>query len=186
MKRIVMLLTMPAALLLLAGCPTLGDLPVDLGELDVIYISPANADGIQDNVAISPEDVPLERTRLTRYAVTVIDSAGDEIRSYVEALPDSRRARRNQDESEEEEIVLWDGRDDTDELVADGEYVLIVQVWDNRDNTGIGPDQRVVVDNTAPTADVSSPFLQFTPNGDDRLDTLPIYQRNSTSEDRWR
>lgn len=185
MKRCVLSLMVVAGILAIAGCPTLDNLAVDLGDLEVIYISPANNDGVQDTVSISPSDVPLDRTRLERYSVTVVDADGEAVRQYEENAPETPRARRNEEAVEVDDIVLWDGRDDSGSLVPDGEYTLIVQVWDNRDNTGLGPDQRVVVDNTAPYAEVSSPFLAFTPNGDDRLDTLPIYQRNSTTEDEW-
>ena len=69
MRRCALWLTAIAGFLVITGCPTLDNLPVDLGDLEVIYISPANNDGIQDTVAISSSDVPLERTRLSRYSV---------------------------------------------------------------------------------------------------------------------
>jgi hypothetical protein len=76
------------------------------------------------------------------------------------------------------EAVVWDGRDDRGAFVADGKYVGTVEVTDRRGNTGRSPLFTAVVDNMPPSLDVSSPYAEFSPNGDGRLDTYPIRQRS--------
>ena len=175
-----------AVLVALVGCATTGEIPVGLDASQVIYISPANNDGIQDSVSFPLSVVPLERTVLKRYTVTITDGYGFAVRTVEGSVPSGGLFSRNRKaDVEPPEIVLWDGTNDVGEFVADGEYLLRVQVWDNRDNTGMGPEQEIVVDNTPPVVQVSSPFLLFTPNGDDRLEELAIYQRRSSLEDNW-
>jgi flagellar hook assembly protein FlgD len=163
----------------LAACETVGELPVDFAVDGAVYISPANADGVLDSVTVPLSVVPLEGIELDRYTVMVED-AEDRTVSTTDGSPADALASDNVGE-----VVLWDGRDDQGVLVDDGEYSLVVQVWDSRDNTGTSPGLRVVVDNTPPSVELSSPFLILTPNGDSRLDTVTIHQRGSSAEDEW-
>ncbi len=184
MKPILMVLSV--ALIGLAGCATVGDIPVDVAGDEPIYISPADGDGVQDSVSLPISVVPLDRTRLTSYSVVVSDTRGTVVRSTEQRV--ERRglfARFRRDSVEPPEVLLWDGRDQADRLVPDGEYSLSVSVTDNRGNTGRGPERRVIVDNTPPRADVALAFPVFTPNGDGVLDTLTIFQREASPEDRW-
>jgi outer membrane protein OmpA-like peptidoglycan-associated protein/flagellar hook assembly protein FlgD len=168
----------------LAACTTVGEIPVELDTLPTVYISPANQDGVQDAAVLPLSVVPLERTVITRATVTVTDAAG--VRVYTsEQLSEDGGLVRRPEGIEPAEAIFWDGRDDAGEFVPDGAYTLIIEVEDSNGNTGTGPDQTIIVDNTPPFVEVSAPFLLFTPNGDDRLDLLAIYQRNSTDEDEW-
>ena len=171
---------------LLLGCSTVGDIVVDLTGDEVIYISPANGDGVQDEVSIPLSVVPVDQTTLKRYAITVLDAGGQPVRTVDEAVPEGGLFSSDRAISVEvPQFVLWDGRDDAGAFVPDGEYTLAVQVWDNWENTGVGPDQRIVVDNTPPSVEVSVPLAKFSPNGDNRYDLLSIRQRSSTIEDEW-
>ena len=173
-------------LTVMLGCVTTGEIPVELDESETIYISPANSDGVQDSVSYPLSVDVLERTSLTRYAMTVTDTNGAAVRTdRIDCSADGLLARIRGAATQPPEVVLWDGRNDDGDFVPDGEYRVIVQVWDNRDNTGSGAEQRVVVDNTPPVVAVSAPSLLFTPNGDDQLEELAVYQRESSVEDRW-
>ena len=173
-----------ALLTILGACTTTGEIPVELQEPRTIYISPANGDGVQDSARYPLNVTPLERTAIAQATVTVRDAGGTVVRREEETAPERRFLRRPEG-VELFEVVLWDGRDDAGELVPDGEYTLVVEVRDTSENTGISPEQTIIVDNTPPSVELSAPFLFFTPNGDDRLDVLAIYQRRSTQEDRW-
>lgn len=176
-------------LALVAGCATTGDIPVVIEAPQEIYISPAIEDGVQDAVTFDLNVIPLEQTRLTRYAISVVNLAGRSVRTIEEETPRiswfRRLLPRNRRSVEPPEYILWDGRDDAGILVPDGLYFLTVRAWDNRGNTGEAPIHRIVVDNTPPAAQISSPFLLFTPNGDGRIDRVTIYQRRATQEDLW-
>ncbi|MCK4515464.1 MAG: hypothetical protein KAU31_09415, partial [Spirochaetaceae bacterium] len=173
-------------LTVMLGCATTGDIPVELDESETIYISPANSDGVQDSVSYPLSVDLLERTSLTQYAMTVTDIHGAAVRTVrIDYSADGLLARIRGAAAHPPEVVVWDGRNDDGDFVPDGEYRVIVQVWDNRDNTGSGAEQRVVVDNTPPVVAVSAPSLLFTPNGDDQLEELAVHQRQSSVEDRW-
>ena len=178
-----------AAVIILAGCATTGEIPVLLDKAEDIHISPANQDGVQDQVILDLGIIPLERTRLTAYEIDVVSLAGRPVRTVREETPAilwfRRVFRRNRVALEPPRVVLWDGRDDEGEFVPDGLYFLSVRARDNRGNTGEAPVQRIVVDNTPPTAQVTAPFLLFTPNGDGRIDQLAIFQRRASREDLW-
>lgn len=173
----------------LQGCATTGEIPVDLDTTEDIHISPANQDGIQDEVTFDLRVLPLERTRLTRYEISVTDLAGRPVRTTSEEVPHiswfRRILPRNRKSVAPPDVVLWEGRNDAGEFVSDGLYYLNVRAWDNKGNQGEAPTQRIVVDNTPPDAQLSAPFLLFTPNGDGRNDRIPIYQRRATREDLW-
>jgi flagellar hook assembly protein FlgD len=81
--------------------------------------------------------------------------------------------------------VIWDGRSDAGELVADGEYRYQIEAWDKKGNKGSSPLLKVVVDDTPPSVELSTAYPLFSPNGDGRLDTLTINQRDSTEEKLW-
>ena len=184
MKQILILLCV--VLVGLAGCATVGEIPVDIAGDEPIYISPADGDGVQDSVSLPVSVVPLDRTRLTAYAVVVSDLRGTVVRSAEERI--ERRglfARFGRESVEPPTVLLWDGRDQAGRLVPEGEYLLSVTVTDNRRNTGSGPERRVIVDNTPPRADVTLAYPVFTPNGDGILDTLTVFQRDASREDRW-
>ncbi len=173
-------------LMILAGCATTGTIPVDIGPEEAYYISPANGDGVQDDVVLPLTVLPLERTSLSAYSVEIRDAGGNVVRSYEERVPRGgffRRFRRNG--VTVPETVLWAGDNDRGEYVEDGRYTLVVTVTDNRDNVGVGPEIVVFVDNTPPSAQVSTPFPLITPNNDGRLDTILIFQRESSLERTW-
>lgn len=175
-----------AALAVFLGCATIGEIPVGLSGDQVIYISPAIADGVQDNVSFTLDVTPHARSLIKRYAVTVNDSRGVVVRSIEEAVPEGGLFSPNRKAGvTPPEFVLWDGRNDDGDFVPDGEYRLLAEVRDNWDNSGVGPVQTVMVDNKPPSVRVTSPFALFTPNGDGRLELLSIYQRGSTTEDLW-
>ncbi|HKJ86219.1 MAG TPA: FlgD immunoglobulin-like domain containing protein, partial [Spirochaetia bacterium] len=172
------------------GCATTGDIPVAIRSDQAIYISPANADGIQDAVTFDLLVTPLERTRLARYEVTITNSAGTLVSSESQQVPElgffARTFGRERNAAvDPPEIVLWDGRNATGAFAGDGTYSLSVSVTDNRGNTGTAEPREIIVDNTPPALVVSAPYTLFTPNGDDRLDVISIYQRRSTREDLW-
>ena len=178
------------AMILIAGCATFeGELPVELDIPDTTYISPANQDGIQDELTITVEltlpipNVVVERFRITiadaeRAAVIVLEETMD--KATLRKLPRAERKK-----VKFSEYVVWDGTDDLGEYVPDGEYIYWIETWDKQDNKGQSPFYYVVVDNTSPDIELSLPYPVFSPNGDGRLDLLTINQRNSSSEEQW-
>lgn len=190
MKGATLIAAAVAMLAAFLGCATTGEIPVAIDHDQAIYISPANEDGIQDAVTLDLLVTPLERTRVVSYQVVVSAASGAVVVSQEQSIPRSgffaRLFGRDRRESvEPPEVVLWDGRDARGAYVPDGTYTLSVTVADNRGNTGASGPQQIIVDNTPPFVALSAPYTLFTPDGDDILDILPVYQRRSTREDRW-
>ncbi len=181
------LVTVIVSVSLLVGCTTTGTIPVAFDENELFYISPQNQDGVQDDISVPTDVVPLERTVLKAFNIEIYDESGMRVRNIEESVPPgrwwSRKERRRP--VTVPEIVLWDGRDDAGAWVPDGAYGLSITVTDNKGNTGTAADVAIIVDNTAPSVTLSSAYMQFTPNGDGRLDDIQILQEDSTWEDRW-
>jgi outer membrane protein OmpA-like peptidoglycan-associated protein/flagellar hook assembly protein FlgD len=173
--------------LVITACATTGDIPVELDRNDVVYISPANQDGIQDDVTVSTSAIPLERTVLKSYLIEVYAESGERVRTIEESVPKGRWWMRKERRRavEPPDLIVWDGRNDAGSWVPDGPYGLTMTVRDNRNNLGTAPDLLVIVDNTPPSGELSAPFLRFTPNGDGRLDDVTIFQHDTTWEERW-
>ena len=177
-------------LAILAGCATTGEIPVDLGKEGPIYISPGVPDGVQDAVDLELVVTALDGTRVAAYEITVTNDQGEAVFSqaaraeepgFFEGITGS-----DDDGVEVPQIVVWDGTNDQGTLAVEGTYTLRVTVTDNNGNTGDSGPREVVVDNTPPSLELSAPYTLFSPNDDGRVDVLPIYQRASTREDRWR
>ena len=79
---------------------------------------------------------------------------------------------------------VWDGRDESDRIIADGDYRVSLSV---RYETGGETEAEpvfVAVDGTPPSAKVSAAVALFSPNKDGVLDSIRIEQSAGT-EDSW-
>lgn len=175
-----------------AGCATIEAPRIGLGLEGPVYLSPANADGVQDAVQIPVDLIPDERGVVTGYAIRVVDQSGvmvyeferavDASRGLVASLLEDLRIRRKPG-VDSPELIVWGGKDAGGLYVADGPYRLSIEAWDGKRRSSSAPVE-LVVDNTPPTAELSTEFLLFSPNGDGRRDELPIRQIAS-DELRW-
>lgn len=180
------------AALLAAACATIEAPRIGLGLEGPVYISPANADGVQDAVQIPVDLIPDERGVVSGYAIRVVDQTGgtvyqferavDASRGLVASLLEDLRIRRRPGVAGPE-LVVWDGKDANGRFVVDGPYRLSIEAWDGKRRSSSLPVE-VIVDNTPPTAELGAEFLLFSPSGDGRRDELPIRQIAS-EELRW-
>ena len=159
------------------------EISLETGEL---FISP-NLDGVQDDLN---RNLAIRDARdIKGYRFVVLDSNGAQVREIV-----------NKDERPENVTVKnvlarlayvrkgitvppqvrWDGRTDQGGNAADGTYTYFVESWDDNGNVGKSESGSVVVDNTAPAAELKAPYLVFSPNGDGNKDTLPLELTGST------
>jgi flagellar hook assembly protein FlgD/outer membrane protein OmpA-like peptidoglycan-associated protein len=147
---------------------------------DEQFISP-NLDGVQDdlNRALSIRD---ERD-IKGYRFVVLDSSGAKVREIgnKDERPENvsvkniwarlTYVRRGIDVPDQ---LRWDGRTDQGGVAPDGTYRYYVESWDDNGNLGKSQEGTVVVDDTAPTAEIKAPYLVFSPNADGNKDTLPL------------
>ena len=177
-------------MLLVASCATLPPQFVNFLQEEVHYISPLNGDGIQGAMSVPIGIELLLKGVLRGYAFSVSDSNGtvvrlihDEIanpgffKRITNAIAPGKRAS-----IEPPELILWDGRNDTAEFVEDGNYSVVLDVWDYSNRRISTAPVAVIVDNTPPVIDLSVPNRMFSPNGDGNKDTLPIAQTGSNEE----
>ena len=164
------------------GCSTFtGEIPVELDVPETVYISPANGDGIQDELFV-PLEIPAVANLIVQgYKFAVLDADGIEV--YVETAVAPEKPRKGTIDIPEQ--LIWAGITNEGDYVADGEYSYTAEAWDRAGNSGKTRQRYVVVDNTPPVVDVFAGFPLFSPNGDGRLDQLLIRQLNSSTEDLW-
>ena len=74
------------AVALVLGCAST-DVQVEMETADVIYISPANQDGIQDAVSLASAVTTPEKLVIKRYRVEVRDQAGSPVLTREESAP---------------------------------------------------------------------------------------------------
>lgn len=135
---------------------------------DLSHFSP-NADRVKDRIRIIPQPKVTEGIR--EYTLKLTDAAGAVVRSY------SGRASAP-------EPVSWDGLSDDGRRVPDGSYRAefhIAYLKGDEHTVKVGP---FVVDTVAPSVDVVVDDVLFSPDADNRKDTLTIRQ-SSSEEDLW-
>lgn len=167
------------------GCSSVGEIPVPPELPEVTYISPKNADGIQDELSVPLSAIASEIQRLRGYRLTISDQEDSPVRVIEDSMAGGLKALLGKKDQAGERLLIWDGRSDNGEFVADGEYQYQLEAWDARDNRARSPLLRVIVDDTPPYVELSYAYAVFSPNEDGRRDTISINQRNSTEEERW-
>ncbi len=177
------------AMALMVACASFdGPIPVNTGLPQETHISPRNMDGVQDDIRISLDIPELKGLTLAGYEISVINESGLEVYSTGRAEQRPTGIRRFFSRPKAVEVpseFRWNGVDYRGEWVPDGRYTITAEAWDYKDNRGSSPGLHVVVDNQAPVAQITAPYLVFSPNGDGRQDTLDIYHTNASTEDLW-
>jgi outer membrane protein OmpA-like peptidoglycan-associated protein/flagellar hook assembly protein FlgD len=143
---------------------------------DASHFSP-NGDRAADRLAVLPrlqEATGIERYVLAVHALGTADASADlapPVRSFSgrTAVP---------------ERLVWDGLDDSGETVADGDYLVVLDVLYAKGNHPVVRSAPFIVDTVFPTASVSPAYTLFSPDGDGNKDTLPI-QQSSSDETLW-
>jgi flagellar motor protein MotB len=174
---------------LLSSCATFkGEIPVAAAAPERTYISPRNADGIQDRLMVPVAvSAPYTGMAVGGYRFDVADATGAGVWSAEEAaVPQGTLVRQRVSGVSVPANLSWDGKDAAGAYVGDGEYTWGVVVWDTKGNTGSSPRYTVVVDNTPPSVSLATTFDLFSPDGDGNLDQLAIEHGGASTEDEWR
>ncbi|HAK47582.1 MAG TPA: flagellar motor protein MotB, partial [Spirochaeta sp.] len=164
------------------------------GERIITYISPNN-DGVKDSVEIP---VRITDTRYIKgFSFIIEDQDGNEIKKIEnkEKRPENagfanffKRLFYVEKGVDIPETIRWDGIGDDGEVAEDGFYRFYMQAWDDNGNISETEKYGLVIDNTAPAADlidVEAEEKIFSPNNDGSKDELSIEQSGS-SEDDWK
>lgn len=182
------------------GAPPTLDIPAQPRQ----YISPANGDGVQDQLELPFSSVvaPAEDMAIVEYQLTIFDSDGTEVFVVSEVEPGRRGFFGNVFGGEKPQVSIpdtltWDGTYQTSEdllpegasngdTVPDGEYSYQLSVIDDGGNFARSAPFAVTVDNTAPTIAefTTPPYTIFSPNGDGVRETIEI-PLSGSRELRW-
>ena len=173
MKRFFGILTI--AIFALAGCATYKgalDMPADFP--DPAYISPANMDGVQDELLVDI-DIPQVYKNMTvgGYEFIVSGANNETVYSLLIGSMEPKTGLFQKAKAVNiPDSVSWDGRDNDGAFAAEGAYTYYWKVWDFQGNSGETPKFTVIVDNTPPTVSVNMPYLKFSPDDDGKLDSI--------------
>ena len=164
-----------------SGCATFkGPMEIQNQIPDISWISPKNNDGINDSLEITIDFLEYKNIKVASYSFIITDSAGKTVTTEGEEALKPSKSKIKLPES-----FSWHGTDSNGHFVADGEYKYHLKVVYAKDMVFESPAYRVIVDNTAPALKLSAAYPLFSPDGDDKLETVRIFQRNSSVEDKW-
>ncbi len=131
---------------------------VDLTKPDITVsisepiISP-NGDGRKDRTEIT-----FKSNEIVTWTGEIVDSAGDTV-----IATDSTRTTS---------LIVWDGRNETGEVVPDGSYEIQARFTDRAGNTLEITPREIVVDTTPPEVSFRLDKSYFSPDGDGIKDTI--------------
>ena len=120
--------------------------------LDLKLFSP-NADGNLDDVTINYSVAESVVVNVDVYAGTINSTTGKFVR---DATP-IRNLSNNQQLLSGDHQLIWDGKNDTGTVVADGNYVVVINYKDGCGNLARYQTSIMTVDNLAPTVSIDSP-----------------------------
>ena len=176
-------------LLGLAACASFdGNIPITVADSGARYISPKNADGIQDELSLTVEFPAVKGLKISSYQFSIVTDDGAEVYSIgaeAGALRWYQKLFRGGTAVSLPDEIIWDGRNNAGALVADGVYYLTGSATDSRGNRGELVSLPIIVDDTPPSVLLELPFTVFSPNQDGAQERLDIYFQQATSEDRW-
>jgi flagellar hook assembly protein FlgD/outer membrane protein OmpA-like peptidoglycan-associated protein len=156
------------------------------------YISPQSSSGVQDTLTAEPAIQTAEKLVVRGFRFTVRDSGGNVVYTREEELERPGFFTRaftfvfwqRKDQLSVPEALTWDGTNNEGEPVPEGEYTYTLAAWDDQQNRTTSSPVPVIVDNTPPEAQVSTPYRIFSPNNDGNKDILVLEQQGSV-EPEW-
>jgi len=133
------------------------------------YFSP-NEDGVKD-ILIFQTGVETKEG-LEEYTFSVLNLSGERMYSISNEAPLP-------------ETISWKGVDNEGNPVSNGTYQGKIKVFYKNGNAPVVKTEKVVLDRQKPTININIDYKWFSPDGDDRKDTITIEQVSS-EEDRWK
>jgi flagellar hook assembly protein FlgD len=135
---------------------------------DLRAFSPTGS-GAKNRITIVPQ---LQvRTGITSWEIDILNEGGNEVRTFegTNTVPAS---------------LPWDGKTASGQVVPDGTYTAKMEVRYAMGNQPTAVSRPFIVDTIPPKAEISTPFTLFSPNGDNRRDSIPI-NVSAEGKDDW-
>ncbi|MDR2070463.1 MAG: gliding motility-associated C-terminal domain-containing protein, partial [Treponema sp.] len=143
------------------------DTPVLLST-DLRAFSPTGP-GAKNRIAIIPQ---LQvREGVTSWKTDILNAGGSVVRTFegTNAVPAN---------------FPWDGKNAGGQVVPDGTYTAKIEVRYTMGNQPTAVSRPFIVDTVPPKAELATPFVIFSPNGDTRRDSLPV-DVSAEGKDDW-
>lgn len=123
---------------------------------DPVIFSP-NDDGIKDSTFLIPT-LPPEISEVKKWKIDIRDTIGALIKtiSGEDVIPS---------------ILSWDGKNEHNVVMANGEYLYTMRVTGEGRIEAIASEQKIIIDVTPPEVSLSLSSATFSPNGDGIDDT---------------
>lgn len=125
-------------------------------DVDTKAFSP-NGDGNIDSIVFSPKLSDSEG--LTRWIMRIYDDKRNTVKKF-------------EGTSELPEQIIWDGIGDKGNKLDDGDYLYDVQLFFDSGNYPRSVKKKIVLDTTPTKVNVSTKYLEFSPNRDGVKDTI--------------
>ncbi|MFP4179385.1 MAG: hypothetical protein ACLFSA_04960 [Spirochaetaceae bacterium] len=166
---------------------------IDVPDRTRVYIAPGEEDAEYQTLTLRP-DLKLAPDRvILRYELVIFTTDGEEVRS-ISAEETRRRGffgrlfdvgERPQIDPAVIEELEWDGRNNSEEIVPDGEYIYQLFIEDDEGEVFRTSPQTVTVDTEAPEiTNLEADYRSFSPGVDGQRPELKIRQEGSR-EVRW-
>ncbi len=127
-----------------------------------------NKDSVKDNIEFYP--IVKSKTKVLQYQFLIKNLDG----LIVKKLTGSKAPKK----------IIWDAKDEDNKLCKDGVYTAEFKVELANKQKAESIIQDIIIDTEYPSAEISSPYLAFSPiTGNDKK-TLPIKQ-SSSNEEKW-
>lgn len=153
---------------------SVADLTLDTSKTELLLavsptaFNPAGADKSKTSVKLTP--VVKAGSSINEYTVEIKNAKGSTVWSMSgTSLPAS---------------FTWNGLSSGGERCDDGKYVATLSTKSANGSEAKTSTQAFVIDTLAPKVSVSAPYTLFSPDGDNRKDTLPLTVESS-SEEKW-
>ena len=129
-----------------------------------------NGDDIQDTVNFNV--VAKASSGISSYELKVLDSRQNLIKTFngKGSIPSS---------------INWDGKNDKDILVQDGKYFAKLKTVANSGTEAEASSGVFEIDTVYPEISISAPYLDFSPDGVSKKQSLPVNVEKSTTEALW-
>lgn len=180
MKRYIAFMLTSLVLLMLLGCESMGKkdefAPIARIIQENSYMSPNN-DGVQDELVLN---IQVTDQGFIRYWKLEIYNANGDVVRTKESHPDIENEKpaffKKKENIDIPEKLTWDGKDESGDVVADGDYAFQFFAMDSKRNmTPKGLKVGIVnVDTGNPEVETEIKSTIFSPDGDGNKDELII------------
>ncbi len=169
------------AISVIAGCATFeGQIDLENLPKDVTWISPINQDGLNDELKVEFSLPSYKDLVISEYRIIIEDQTGKTVYKQGEVS-----ARKKKPGVKIPESISWAGVDQNGKYLPDGDYFYHIDIFYGNEQSYKSLSFMVIIDNTAPSVEISAAYPLFSPDGDGRLDTVRIFQRFSSIEAKW-